>query len=280
MTAYAVAASAEDLAATPASGLPMYVGNRSGVETLWRQLAGRLRARGLRQVADLPAWPTDYLAHWRNPALLLSQACGYPLVTALTGQVRVVGAFRYDVPGCEGIFCRSQVVVRAKDPARTLEDFRGRRVAYNGTDSQSGYNSLRALVAPLARNGSFFGSHLETGGHLRSVQAVGDGRADVASIDCVSLAEFRRHSPEVTGPVRVLCETDAYPGLPLITGAHTDDTTLAVLRSVVAEAVHDAALSPLWRDLFIVGFEPVDATVYRRCTEMQDGAFALGYRNL
>ncbi len=255
----------------------MYAGNKPGVQALWNELAARLSAGGLRDVPGAPTWPDDYLVHWREPGLLLSQACGYPLVTALTGQVRVVGAFHYDVPGCDGILCRSQVVARAEDRAATLADFRGRRVAFNGTDSQSGYNSLRALVAPLAHDGAFFASHLETGGHLKSVMAVRDGRADIASIDCVSLAEFRRHTPEATHGTRVLCETAAYPGLPLVTSAATGDATLATLREVVAQAVADPQLAALWQALFITGFEPVDEAAYRPIVAMQEAAFTRNY---
>ena len=258
-------------------GLPMYQGNKAGVELLWHHIAPRLHAHGLGQVPALPAWPQDYHAHWRAPGLLLTQACGYPLVTALVGQVRVVGAFRYDVPGCDGVMCRSQVVVRTDEPATALADFRGRRVAYNGSDSQSGYNSLRALVAPLAHHGAFFASHLQTGGHLNSVLAVQAGKADIASIDCVSLAEFRTHTPEATGGIRVLCETAPYPGLPLVTAASTSDATLAALRTVLAQALGEPELAALWQALFISGFEPLDESAYRTCSAMHDSALALGY---
>ena len=258
-------------------GLPMYLGNQAGVEALWCQLASRLQARGLGEIPELPAWPQDYLAHWCAPALLLTQACGYPLVTVLAGQVRVVGAFHYDVPGCDGALCRSQLVVRTDDPASTLADLRGRRVAYNGTESQSGYNSLRASVAPLASSGAFFASRLQTGGHLKSLLAVRDGRADIAAIDCVSLADLRQHTPEATQGIRVLCETAPYPGLPLITAASTSDATLAALRGVLAQAVGDPDLAPLWQDLFISGFEPLNEAAYRACSAMQEAALALGY---
>jgi ABC-type phosphate/phosphonate transport system substrate-binding protein len=264
-------------AAPRVGGLPMYGGNKAGVEALWYQIAARLRARGLGTIPDLPAWPDDYLAHWREPALLLSQACGYPLVTALSGQVRVVGAFHYDVPGCEGFLCRSQLVVRAEDPTAVLADFRGRRVAYNGTNSQSGYNSLRALIAPMTPGGAFFASHMETGGHLKSVLAVRDGLADIASIDCVSLAAFRKHTPDATRGIRVLGETAEYPGLPLVTAASTSDAALAALRDVITQAVGEAELGSLWRDLFVTGFEPLDEEAYLTCSAMRDGALALGY---
>ncbi|MEO6624874.1 MAG: PhnD/SsuA/transferrin family substrate-binding protein, partial [Burkholderiaceae bacterium] len=227
--------------ATLVGALPMYHCHPTAVEQLWAVLTRRLTSAGLAGVPLQPQWPTNYHAHWLQPGLLLSQACGYPLVTVLGEKVQVVGAFHYDVPGCTGVFQRSQVVVRADDSSADMEDLRGRRVAFNGTESQSGYNSLRALVAPLARNGQFFGARLQTGAHVESVKAVRDGKADVASIDCVSLAGFRRYAPDVVQDVRVLTETAAYPGLPLITAAGTDKPTLAVLRLVMAQLTHDPA---------------------------------------
>ena len=255
----------------------MYQSNPVAVAQLWTLLSKRLATAGLAGVPAKPQWPTDFHAHWLQPGLLLSQACGYPLVAVLGENVQVVGAFQYNVPGCEGVIQRSQVVVRADDPCAALADLRGRRVAFNGTDSQSGYNSLRALLAPLARDGHFFGSRLVTGTHAESVKSVRDGKADVAAIDCVSLAGFRRYAPDVVQGVRVLTETAAYPGLPLITAAGTDNTVLALLRQVLGQLMHDpAAASPL-HDLFITGFEALDFQDYQACAVMRDSAMAMHY---
>ena len=255
----------------------MYDSNPAAVEHLWALIAARLTAAGLADVPLHPQWPADYHAHWLQPGLLLSQACGYPLVTVLGEKVRVVGAFQYDVPGCTGVFQRSQVVLRADDPSVDLLDLRGRRVAFNGTDSQSGYNSLRALVAPLARDGQFFGSRLMTGSHVESAKAVRDGRADVAAIDCVSLAGFRRYTPDVVQGVRVLTETALYPGLPLIAAVGTDKTTLALLRQVLGQLRRDPAAATPLHDLFITGFEALDFPDYQACAAMDDAAMAMHY---
>ena len=259
------------------ASLPMYHSNMAPVEELWRAIAGRLRVLGVHQVQPTLTWPQDFSAHWRAPDLLLSQTCGYPLVTQLAGKVQVVGGFHYSAPGCRGVLNRSQLVVRDGDPAKTLADLRGRRVAYNGVNSQSGYNSLRALVAPLARDGKFFDSHLETGAHHTSVMAVRDGLADVASIDCVSLAGFARYKPELVRGVRVLGQSAPYPGLPLITAAGTDVATLAALRSALGQAVRDPALAQVRADLFITGFEPLGFPAWQTCSDMQNAALALGY---
>jgi ABC-type phosphate/phosphonate transport system substrate-binding protein len=254
----------------------MYLSSSGEVEALWAQLRQGLAGHGLHHAPPL-CWPTDLGAHWRDPDLLLSQACGYPLMTQLAGQVRLVGTFRYAAMGCSGQMCRSQLLARAEDGQRALADFRGRTVAYNSTDSQSGYNSLRALVAPLAEEGRFFGAALATGGHRRSLEMVRDGLADVAAVDCVSLAGFQAHEPDVCAGLVVIGQSASYPGLPLITSNHTSDADLAALRATLLAAVKSPALAPTLQALFISGFDTVELAAYQVCLDMQQQALDLAY---
>ena len=258
------------------ASLPMYVSNLPQLELLWRKLSARLSAGGAGAIPQELTWPADHLGHWREHELLLSQSCGFPLMTELAGQVRLVGAFRYSADGCDGIFCRSKFIVRSGDTAATLADLRGRTVAYNGVNSQSGYNSLRAQVAPLARQGRFFADAVQAGSHRKSIELVRNGLADIASIDCISLAEFERYSPEVTRGIRVMGQSDFYPGLPLITSAQTSDATLTALRAALVDVMQDPALGATREALFIEGFEPVELSAYQVCIDMRDRAFALG----
>ena len=151
--------------------LPMYLSKRQALLSLWDLLQTRLLHAGFDDLPETLDWPQDYPAHWRDPQLLLSQTCGYPLTHALAGAVQLVGVFRYDAPGCDGIFCSSQLVARTEYASRSLADFRGLRVAFNSDDSQSGYNALRAAVAPMAQRGRFFAEALSTGGHAASMAA-------------------------------------------------------------------------------------------------------------
>jgi hypothetical protein len=48
---------------------------------------------------------------WRSPDLLPSQAFGYPLVTELAHDVRVLAAMAFDLPGCTGADNRSLILV-------------------------------------------------------------------------------------------------------------------------------------------------------------------------
>lgn len=121
---------------------PMYAVNDEDTQALWRAVRQLLAARGVVEEDTLSYQvPEDLLTHWRHPALLLSQTCGYPLMTRLPA-VQTVGCFHYSAPGCEGRNYRSLLAVREVDGGQTLADFRGRRVACNSPDSQSGYNVL------------------------------------------------------------------------------------------------------------------------------------------
>ena len=260
--------------------LPMYLSKRQAVVSLWDVLQTSLQQASCAGVPQALDWPEDLLAHWRDPQLLLGQTCGYPLTHALAGAVQLVGVFRYSAPGCDGIFCRSQLVARTEDAGRTLADFRGLRVAFNSDDSQSGYNALRAAVAPLARHGRFFAEALATGGHAASMAAVQQGRADIAAIDCVTLDGLRRNMPQTLAGLCTIGQTMAYPGLPLITGHATSAAELQALQAVLAALVRDPAAADALAALGITGFQTLPINTYQVCIDMRLQAQALGYAEL
>ena len=149
---------------------PMYAIHRQQTQALWQAVQSLLAERGVMVAGDPPADdPEDLLAHWRQPRLLLSQTCGYPLVTQLP-EVQTVGCFHYAAPGCEGRRYRSLLVVREADSHRMLADFFGRRAVCNAEHSQSGYNVLRKMVAPLSRQGRFFSAVVFSGSHRQSLR--------------------------------------------------------------------------------------------------------------
>jgi ABC-type phosphate/phosphonate transport system substrate-binding protein len=251
------------------AALPMYDIDRAAVHAWWLGLATALRAEGL---GDLPArlrWPTDLDRHWAEPGLLLSQTCGMPLVTSLAGRVSVVGAFHYAAPGCTGIEYRSELVVRDNDNARTVDDLRQRVATFNDPRSHSGCNALRALVAPLARDGRFFSRTIRSGSHRASLALVRSGRADIAAVDCVSLAALRQRIPAEWHGLRVLGSTAPAPGLPLITSGDRSAAEVEALRRGLGAACADPALATVRERLGILGFERAIALDWERIETMR-----------
>ena len=253
----------------------MYDTDRAAVQAWWRGIAAALRDEGVDDVPDMLAWPADLEVHWREPALLLSQTCGYPLVTRLSPLVHVVGAFRYTAPGCDGIDYRSELLVRSEDADRTVSDWRGRSVAFNDSASFSGWHALRALVAPLAIDGRFFGSGIESGSHRASLRLLRGGQADIAAIDCVTLALLRRHAADELAGLASIGHTPSAPGLPLVTAGATPPWLLSALRRALQAACADPALAATRAALFIEGFEAAPELAWQRIESLCDAAAGL-----
>lgn len=262
----------------------MYLPPPEAVQAFWSALADRLRAdTTLPAGTDIPrllTWPQDVHAHWLVSDLLLSQACGYPLTTFLAGKVQLVGTFAYDAPGTQGIHCRSQLICRASDPRNALPAFAGSTLAFNDTVSQSGYNALRAQLAHTGAPHPFFASTRETGAHYRSIEAVRQGQADMAAVDAVSWAHWQRSHPQQAIELRVFGQTDAYPGLPLISALHTPAALLAALRRSLQALATEAAYAAVRAPLLVSGFVATTLADYQTCITMQEAAYSGGLRQL
>lgn len=257
--------------------LPMYAIHPQENQALEAAVRELLLARGI--ATSLPSASTDLLSRWCQPDLLLSQTCGYPLVTLLP-DVQTVGCFHYSAPGCEGIEYRSLLVTRAADSARQLADFYGRRVVCNSPDSQSGYNVLLKMVAPLARSGHFFGDVIFSGSHRQSLVDLQQGVGDIAAIDCISWALLARHEPAVLEGLCVIDHGPLAPGLPLITGPHTSAETLAGLRAALQQLVSDPQYRERCNAQFICGFSPLTRAPYTRLLAWREEARLKGVTQL
>ncbi|MCG3099267.1 PhnD/SsuA/transferrin family substrate-binding protein [Enterobacter sp. DRP3] len=236
---------------------PMYAVDQDNTRALWLTVKRLLTARGV-SVDRLPGWPeSDLLTHWQQPELILSQTCGYPLVTLLP-DVQVVGCFRYTAAGCEGIQYRSFLVVRAQDRHLTLGDFRGRRAVCNSADSQSGFHALRKKVA----DDNFFSQTTFSGSHRQSLIDVKHGVGDIAAIDCVTWALLQRHEPDLLEGLAVIDRTPLTPGLPLITSHHTSPETLNAIRDALRTLVGSPEHRNVCDAVLIGGFSAVTRQDY------------------
>jgi ABC-type phosphate/phosphonate transport system substrate-binding protein len=249
-------------------------------DELWSALRAYLIEAGLAETPLHLTRGADPAGIWAHPLLLLGQACEYPLAKFFADRVRLVATPRYGVPGCDGVAYRSVILVRKDDPAAALADLRDRRCAINERSSNSGMNLLRASIAYVAGGRRFFESVVLSGSHRRSVQMVACGDADVAAVDCVSFAHFRRLYPESVAPLRILGWTPASPSLPFITAAATSDTTLQKLRSSLAPVLADPALQAVRGRLFLEGFDLEPAVGFSEVLQLERQAAELGYPTL
>jgi ABC-type phosphate/phosphonate transport system substrate-binding protein len=200
------------------------------------QEAWLTRVLELLSAERLDAQGLDLKQLWLSPALLITQTCGYPLMTALRGQVQVVGRPVYQLPNSGGGNHCSLLVARSDDPRQQLEDFRGSHGLLNSRDSNSGMNLFRHTLAPLQQDGRFFAQVSLTGGHRNSLADIKAGKGDLAAIDSVTFDYLARDASDEVAGIKVIGRTATGPCLPYITRIGADG---AAIRQALNQALKD-----------------------------------------
>ena len=254
-------------------------------QSAWRQLLDRFC-----QISDAGRAGIS-LSFDHDPALLLESGlwfghtCGYPLMTRLQDHVSPFCVPLFDVPGTDGKYYSSRIIVADGSGIETIADSRGSVAAMNNLDSNSGMNVLRHAVAEVRDRKQpcsepFFASVITSGGHLQSLQAVASGAADIAAIDCVSLQLIADWRPQLCAGVRVIADSVKTCGLPLVmsnsdmvnadTGLMTENLNRAL------DSCNDAVRSTL----HLNGFVGVQLDDYQSILEVEQFAIERGYPEL
>jgi ABC-type phosphate/phosphonate transport system substrate-binding protein len=264
------------------ASLPMYdlPEMQAATDAFWQGLARAFRREGLDDVPDRLEAPVDYEGHWLSPDLFFSQTCGYPLRHALKDRVAYLATPSYAVEGCGHGTYRSVILVPEKSTAQTLADLRGKVATFNDPHSHSGMNVLRAMVAPLSRDGVFFGQVVESGRHEASIRMVAERAADVATIDCVTYATLERYRPNAVEGVRILGLTAEAPNLPFITALDAGPDRIARLRAGLARAFTDPELAEARAKLFLEEIVVLPGDAYLAIDRMEQDAIDAGYPEL
>jgi ABC-type phosphate/phosphonate transport system substrate-binding protein len=215
---------------------------------------------------------------WLSPHLLLTQTCGYPLMTALRGKVRVLGRPRYELPDSSGGNHCSLILGRIEDARRTLPEFRDSRGVINGQDSNSGMNLLRHQLASLQRDGRFFSQVGISGSHRESLRWLREDLADLAAIDSVTFAYLARHAAEEVAGLRVIARSALSPALPFITAATVTDEQAEELLQVMNLALRE--LPEVAQTLGLPEVLPTNESDYQIVLDYQREAEVLGYGDL
>ena len=220
----------------------------------------------------------ELLELFRSPDLLLTQTCGYPLMTLLRGQVQLVGRPRYELnDSSAGNHC-SLIVSRATDPRTDLADFKGSRGVINDLHSNSGMNLFRHRLAPLQQGGRFFASVAISGAHQQSLRHVREGWADLACIDSVTFDCLARYAPAEVAGLRLVARTATSPTLPYITALDTGGVGAEQIRRAMNQALQQ--LPQVSAVLGVQEVLPVSEADYQPVLDLQRVATDCGYEVL
>ncbi|WPN55150.1 PhnD/SsuA/transferrin family substrate-binding protein [Pseudomonas sp. P9_2] len=226
-------------------------------------------------VQRLNADHLDLPSLWLAPELLVTQTCGYPLMTQLRGQVSVIGRPRYELPhSSHGQHC-SLLLTRDDNPRQTLAQFYNSRGVINGHDSNSGMNLLRERLAPLHRDGRFFASVAISGAHRESLRWLREDRADLAAIDSVTYDYLARFAPQEVAGLRIITRSAPSPTLPYIGPLGMSDKQVAEIRQAMNQAL--LALPEIAQTLGVQTVLPASEDDYYVLLDYQQQAANAGY---
>lgn len=262
------------------ASLPMYdiAEAQRATDALWDALRQAFEREGVADVPRVLTRDLPVISQWGAPNLFFTQCCGYDVVFGFSSALALLGVPRYaDETGCSDLGYRSVVIVREDSPVAALADLRGATCAVNGFNSYSGTGSLRVLVAPLSRDGRFFREIRVSGAHLRSIEMVRAGEADVAAIDCVTHTLLRRYRPQFLAGTRILLPTDPMPAPPYVISRDYPADTVARMQAALVSVLGHSPRHAFCDDLFIAGVTLAPLQVYAKILTQDEIALGRGY---
>lgn len=261
------------------ASLPMYALPEMAVANaaLWTALQRRLRARGV-DTSDI-RFDNDRrpVPDGIGPGIFFTQICGYPLFKHYRDQGIMLAIPQYAMPGCVGSTHRAFFMVRADDSSERLDDLRGRIFGCNSSLSNSGMNLPRLSLARIAGGKPFFSSVVMTGGHVASLERLGDRSIDVCSIDNVTWGFFRKFRPIAAERYRILDETVTSPSLPFVTSVDTSKSDAVAIAEALHEIMEDPQAADIRGMLELAGLSVPDFAAYERLAEYEREAADLGF---
>ena len=251
------------------------------VEAAWRELLARIAAEADVALDYFPyPAPQPLETLWRRPDLGAVFMCGYPVALGLAPVVPLAAPIPR-APWAQGrALYRSDLIVRAESPFRSLADTFGGRAGWTVSHSQSGFNAFRheLLRYRTAARPTLYREMLGDLVTARNVlDAVREGRIEVGPLDAYWHLLIARHAPQLTAGTRVLDSTPLTPIPPFVAARAAPPAMLERLRAAFLTAATRAWFEPLGEVLLLEGFAPVAAASYAPLLAWDEEARAAGY---
>jgi ABC-type phosphate/phosphonate transport system substrate-binding protein len=250
----------------------------------WHRLLEWVAARASVPMTVMDASdPTSLDELWARPDLGCAFMCGYPWAL-VADKPRLLAA---PIPSPARYGGRpayvTDFIVKADGPHRTLADTFGGRIAYSTEHSHSGYNAPRfhLLRYRTPERATFYREVI--GPFVRQrpcLDAVVDGRAEVAAIDGYGLDLLARHAPDVAARVRVVETTLPAPSPPLVASPGADAASCERLTAALAQAHEASEIRATLDDLLLSRFVRVAPEDFQVFLDREQAAEAAGYPKL
>jgi len=158
---------------------------------------------------------------------------------------------------------QSFILVPKSSRATSIWDLRGKRFASADIISTTGWLYPAMVLMDSGKNpNKFFGEHLITGSHDRSVQAVLDGFVDGAAVHGIVYRQMIAEDPSIQQKVRILAESPPFGIPPIVVHPTLDPKLRDAIQSVLLNMDKDARGKSILAKLQIEQFAVPDADLF------------------
>ncbi len=164
--------------------------------------------------------------------------CTYPFIRG----EREFGMQALVVPRIKGATTyQSFILVPASSPAQSLFDLRGKRFGSADIISTTGwlYPAMTLMEAGEDPN-HFFGQHVLTGSHDRSIQAILDGFVDGAAVHGIVYNQMVSKDPSILTKMKILSKSSPFGIQPIVVHPDMDKNLRKEVLSVLLDMHKDA----------------------------------------
>ncbi|MDO4753867.1 MAG: phosphate/phosphite/phosphonate ABC transporter substrate-binding protein, partial [Bacillota bacterium] len=125
---------------------------------------------------------------------------------------------------------KSQLLVRKDSGIKTLEDIKGKKVAFVEAGSTSGYLFPAALLKEKGIDLEKDIQYLYAGGHDKALQLLLNGDVDVAATFADARTRYAKEFPDAVDVTEVLEYTQDIPGVSITVSSKMDEETVKKLK--------------------------------------------------
>lgn len=156
----------------------------------------------------------------------------------------------------------SDVLVSRNSGIDTIQDFQGKRWAYNEPRSHSGYNAACYWLSEHNYTWDHFGAVYEAGKHTRALSWLAEGLIDGAAVDTTVLEWETRRRPELAQQLRAIDTLGPSPMPPWIVHARVPEEVRRALRNALCASADRSEGRDLFAQHHLVGFSLVQDSDY------------------
>ncbi|MEI6457665.1 MAG: PhnD/SsuA/transferrin family substrate-binding protein [Pseudomonadota bacterium] len=254
----------------------------ASVEAVWQRLLTHIAADAAVDLTYMPyPAPQPLEALWQRADLGCVLMCGYPIALRLAPVIPIAAPIPAMAWAGGRAVYRSDLIVRADAPFRTLEETFGHRAAWTVQHSHSGFNAFRhhLLRYRSATRPQLYRAMVPDQITARAIlDGVREGRFDVGPLDAYWHWLIARHAPNITAGIRVLESTDLAPMPAFVAGAAMPADAIMRLKAAFAGAAAQPWFVTCKDALGLTGFASVDQQDFALTLERDRAAHDAGYR--